>query len=130
MKLFRGLRIGILLVATVLVSGCSTDAFKAVDKKISGLFGESCSITNLSAGEDFCPSPKAAYVQAPVYCYKTLGGVNCYNEENPYVTERSERVRRVLALESSGGEIITAEELERRQSVQTTTAATEKKPVN
>ncbi|MCF8468610.1 MAG: hypothetical protein K9G33_14515 [Sneathiella sp.] len=130
MKLHRDLRAGILLAATLLVSGCSTDVFKAVDKNISGLFGDSCSIANLSGGEDFCPSSKTTYVQAPVYCYKTLGSVNCYNEENPYVTEHSERVRKVLALESPGSEIITAEEIERRQAAQLTAAATEKKPAN
>ncbi|MBO0332331.1 hypothetical protein J0X12_01810 [Sneathiella sp. CAU 1612] len=115
MTIMRGLTIGALLVATVATSGCSSDIFKTVDKNVAGVFGDSCSFTNLSSGKDFCPLKSETFVQAPLYCYKTLGSVNCYREENPYSTEKSARVRKVPALASTGVENISVEELERQQ---------------
>ena len=112
----RGLTIVALLGAAVATSGCSSDVFKAVDKKVAGIFGDSCSFTNLSSGDDFCPTKKEIFVQPPLYCYKTLGSVNCYSEENPYITEKSVRVRKVPALMSAGVEYISVEEFERLQA--------------
>ncbi len=116
MTIMRGLTIVALLGAAVATSGCSSDVFKAVDKKVAGIFGDSCSFTNLSSGDDFCPTKKEIFVQPPLYCYKTLGSVNCYSEENPYITEKSVRVRKVPALMSAGVEYISVEEFERLQA--------------
>ena len=93
----------LLFAAALMTSGCSSDVFKKVDQKVAGLFGESCSFTNLSSGNDFCMTEQEVHVQPEVYCYRTLGSVNCYAEENPYNTERSERVRKIPALASSIG---------------------------
>lgn len=54
-------------------------------------------------------------MQAQMYCYKTLGSTTCYRDKNPYDTEKSERVRPVMELESHGADIMTAEEYELRQ---------------
>ena len=93
-----------------MTSGCSSDVFKSADKKVAGIFGESCSFANLSSGDDFCPTENKIYIQPSLYCYKSLGAVNCYTEQNPYQTEKSERVRKVPALASTGVEAITVEE--------------------
>lgn len=113
MTKMRGFIIAALLATVFTTSGCSSDVFKAVDKKVAGIFGDSCSFTNLSTGDDFCPTKREIFVQPPLYCYKTLGSVNCYSEENPYLTERSPRVRKVPALASTGVENISVEEFER-----------------
>lgn len=115
MTIMRGLTIVCLLSASIATSGCSSDIFKTVDKNVAGVFGDTCSFTNLSSGKDFCPSKSETFVQAPLYCYKTLGSVNCYREENPYLTDQSPRVRKVPALASTGVEDISVEELERLQ---------------
>ena len=101
MRKMRCLKISLLLGAALVIGGCSSDVFKKVDREVAGWFGESCSFTNLSSGDDFCMPEKEAHMQPLVYCYKTLGSVNCYAEENPYHTERSVRVRKVPALASS-----------------------------
>ena len=113
MMKMRGFTTAVVLAAAFMASGCSSDMFKTVDKKVAGIFGESCSFTNLSSGDDFCPTKREIFVQPPLYCYKTLGTVNCYNEENPYITEKSPRVRKIPALASTGVESISVEELER-----------------
>ncbi|MDF2366602.1 hypothetical protein [Sneathiella sp.] len=118
MTIMRGFTIAALLGVAVATSGCSSDVFKAVDKKVAGIFGDSCSFTNLSSGDDFCPTKKEIFIQPPLYCYKTLGSVNCYREENPYITEKSVRVRKVPALLSSGVENISVEEFERLQAAE------------
>ncbi|MEX1035790.1 MAG: hypothetical protein WDZ54_07525 [Sneathiella sp.] len=125
MQEMRCWKIALLLGIALMISGCSSDVFKAVDRQVAGLFGESCSFTNLSSGNDFCPTGKDAHKQSAVYCYKTLGAVSCYAEENPYNTEQSERVRKVPALASSigsGGEV---DEGERPQSVKNDATAKE-----
>ena len=103
MREMRCLTMSLLFGAALMMGGCSSDVFKKVDKKVAGLFGESCSFTNLSSGNDFCMTEQEVHVQPEVYCYKTLGSVNCYAEENPYNTERSMRVRKIPALASSVG---------------------------
>ncbi len=118
MSIMRRLKIILVVSIAVSTAGCSSDVFKTVDKKVAGVFGDSCSFANLSKGDDFCPTKKEIFVQPPLYCYKTLGSVNCYSEENPYITERSERVRKVPALASSGVENISVEEFERLQASQ------------
>ena len=123
MTIMRGFTFAALLAATIAIGGCSSDVFKTVDKKVAGIFGDSCSFTNLSSGDDFCPTKREIFVQPPLYCYKTLGGVNCYNEENPYMTEKSVRVRKVPALASTGVENISVEEFERLQAKDMETVA-------
>jgi hypothetical protein len=123
MNTVRSFGIATLIAATFLVGGCSTDVFKTVDQNVAGIFGETCSFTNLSSGKDFCPSKSEMFVQPPLYCYKTLGAVNCYNEENPYITEKSPRVRKVPALASTGLESISAEEYESVQAIEADTTA-------
>lgn len=123
MTTMRAMTIMVLIGAAVTISGCSSDIFKTVDKNVAGIFGDSCSFTNLSSGDDFCPSKKETFVQPPLYCYKTLGSVNCYREENPYVTEKSLRVRKVPALVSGGVENISVEEFERLQAAKADTVS-------
>ncbi|MEH6527303.1 MAG: hypothetical protein V7723_14620 [Sneathiella sp.] len=114
--------------AAVFLTACTTDIVKSFDKQISEYAGISCSATNLSIGEDYCQSPTETFLQASVYCYKTMGGVDCYRKPNPYHTEKSERVRQTLSLGSRGAEVMTTEEFELRQIMAEGVKASDKSP--
>ena len=63
MRKMRCLKISLLLGAALVIGGCSSDVFKKVDREVAGWFGESCSFTNLSSGDDFCTPEKEAHMQ-------------------------------------------------------------------
>jgi len=123
----RFLKIGLFLGMSCIIAGCTSDIAKSIDAKMSEYIGMPCSSQNLAAGESYCSRPEAEMVQAPVYCYKTLGATNCYTEKNPYGNEKSERVRPVMALGSHGTEILTAEEYELRMIMSERSVADVKK---
>lgn len=52
-------------------------------------------------------------VQRPLYCYRTLGTVDCYSEPNPYLNEHSPRVRKVPPLASLGAVYVSPSEYRR-----------------
>lgn len=103
------------MAALLLLGGCATEAAKSFDGAVSEYMGLTCSSQNLAVGESYCTRPGPDLVQEKIHCYKSLGTVDCYAEPNPYITERSVRVRQVLALGSEGAEIMTTEEYELRQ---------------
>ncbi|WP_293948811.1 hypothetical protein [Sneathiella sp.] len=104
----------LLLAFAISTGGCSSDMFKSADQKVAGAFGETCSFTHLSKGKEFCPEVEGeAVVQAPLYCYRSLGTVDCYSEPNPYLNERSPRVRKVPPLASMGAPYVSASEYQR-----------------
>ena len=98
-----------------MLSGCTSDIAKSIDEQLSEYAGMPCSSQNLAAGGAYCNRPRTEMMQAQMYCYKTLGSTTCYRDKNPYDTEKSERVRPVMELESHGADIMTAEEYELRQ---------------
>ncbi|TNE33306.1 MAG: hypothetical protein EP348_13190 [Alphaproteobacteria bacterium] len=102
MVLTHVVKMTVLPLLLIFLSGCSTNIAKAIDARVSSLVGADCSATNLSVGKSYCQERLVADELEPVYCYKTLGSVTCYGKENPYNTERSDRVRKVLALGSNG----------------------------
>ena len=56
-----------------------------VDHAVSGYTKEDCSILHTANNEPYCQPPgltereKVAYMASTMYCYRTLGGVNCYD---------------------------------------------------
>jgi hypothetical protein len=125
--MLHSFKIVYLIAFVFFLSACTTDIVKSVDEQMSELAGTKCSATNLSVGEDYCQAPKLEYIQVPVYCYKTMGGVDCYRKPNPYHAESAERVRPALSLGSHGADIMTAEEFELRQIMAKETIAQAKK---
>ncbi|MFT6556237.1 MAG: hypothetical protein ACJAYR_000077 [Sneathiella sp.] len=87
------------------VSGCTSAAIAVVDEKISQMTEMDCTSVNMVFGDPYCKEKREEIKQEPVYCYKTLGGIDCYATKNPYNTEASERVRTVSALGSEGAKV-------------------------
>lgn len=108
-------KMGCVVGSVVFLTACTTDIVKSFDQQISEYAGINCSATNLSSGEDYCQPPQQKFVQESVYCYKSMGGVDCYRRPNPYHTEKTKRVRQTQSLGSYGAEVMTVEEFELRQ---------------
>jgi len=57
------------------------------DHALSAYMKEDCAIANVFSGEDICkaPPPKSAVAAAaPVYCYRNIAGISCYDRPDPY----------------------------------------------
>jgi len=66
--------------------GCTVAAVKAmdeVDRTISKLAQADCELVRLAHGEDVCQSLDMNAEPDPVYCYRRLGGVDCYARREP-----------------------------------------------
>lgn len=66
--------------------GCTIAAVKAmdeVDKAISKFAQADCELVRLAHGTDVCRAPEPAAAPEPVYCYRRLGGVDCYARRDP-----------------------------------------------
>ncbi len=49
------------------------------DRFMSSVFDLDCSVGNLAKTGDYCQDYPPVQVTAPVYCYQTIGGVDCYD---------------------------------------------------
>ncbi len=89
--MLRGLRplTTLLLIAA---AGCAADTVEAIDAEVSEIIEMDCRVTYLFRGQRYCRQPEEPET-APLYCFRTLGGVDCYAEEDPYGVNRSGRVR-------------------------------------
>ena len=69
-----------------LVTGCGTVAVSVLDKSISSATGRECSFARAFEGGELCygAQPDDADANASLFCYQTLGTVDCYNEADPY----------------------------------------------
>jgi hypothetical protein len=81
---------GCIVVPTILV----TSAIELVDKTASLRLDMDCAATHIFIGDPYCRSNTVPNGIPPVYCYRTLGGVDCYGESDPYgVAESTTRVK-------------------------------------
>ncbi len=76
-----------LLVAMALSSaGCTAVAMKVVDEvdaTVSKLSQSDCQLARVMHGMDVCRSNGSDAVLPVAYCYRTLGGVDCYDRADP-----------------------------------------------
>ena len=65
---------------------------------IHAFTGKDCVRINILAGKPMCPEDEAATKkdEAPVYCYRTLGQVDCHSEPDPMMSPAT-RLYRVEA---------------------------------
>jgi len=49
------------------------------DRFMSSVLDLDCSVGNLSKTGDYCQENPQAKIAAPIYCYQTIGGVDCYD---------------------------------------------------
>lgn len=68
-----------------------------IDHAVSNYTEEDCSILHTANNEPYCQPPgltereKVAYMASTMYCYRTLGGVNCYDRPD-YMASSQTRV--------------------------------------
>ena len=68
-----------------------------IDHAVSNYTETNCSILHTARNEEYCQAPKlserekVAYMASTMYCYRTLGGVNCYDRPD-YMASSQTRV--------------------------------------
>jgi hypothetical protein len=68
-----------------------------VDHAVSRYTEKNCSILHTARNEEYCQTPglseqeKVAYMASTMYCYRTLGGVSCYDRPD-YVASSQTRI--------------------------------------
>ncbi len=86
----RSLSVALLLLATacggesIVASTVASTVVGAVDEAVSRRTDQECSVMNFVDGDGYCRSRTVASGRPPVHCYKTLGGVDCYGQTDPY----------------------------------------------
>lgn len=114
--MFRFLVFGFLGISLLAISGCTTAAVAVLDEKVSQMMDQDCTTFNIMLGDSYCREKRKAIKQEEVYCYRTLGGVDCYNKKTPYTAE-SLRVRDVSELGSLGAKVEYVSEKSENQSI-------------
>ncbi len=93
-------------LSAVLLSGCGTSealmasasiaTFVQTDKTmtdhvVSYIYGEDCSVLYTEDGGDYCRDETYGQADDKVvqqsYCYRTIGGIDCYVQEDPKASE-------------------------------------------
>ena len=74
----------VLTLVAPLLGGCGIAAVTAIDETMSSFTGKECRVRHVFQDDRAICYEAVALPQGPrVYCYKTLGGVDCYREPNP-----------------------------------------------
>jgi hypothetical protein len=86
------------LMALPVLGACALPAIAnntigAFDKSVSLKRDQDCSVLYLIDGAPYCRERLVPDHRKPVYCYRTMGGVDCYAEKDPYGSAQSGRVR-------------------------------------
>ena len=80
------LRTFLLLAVALNAAGCTAVAMKLVDEvdnTVSKLSQSDCQLVRVVHGMDVCRSSKSQAILPAAYCYRTLGGVDCYDRAVP-----------------------------------------------
>ena len=77
------------LTADVLftITGCCAAVIAALDNAMSVGTKSDCSISRVLWSEPLCKADGLEQPKEDLYCYRTLGNVSCYRNEDPYATE-------------------------------------------
>lgn len=103
---FRGLAMWRLLSLVFLftVAACTETAIGAIDEKVSQWTDRECSTVFMMLGDNYCRE-KRVIGDRPgerIHCFRTLGGVDCYAEADPYGINGSGRARQSTRLTDPG----------------------------
>lgn len=82
--MLRYLFIVIVLLAAAVSSGCTFVALEAIDRvdhAVSKFVQADCELVRIVHAEAICQEPEQ--VSQDVYCYRRLGGVDCYGARDP-----------------------------------------------
>ena len=69
----------LILTSTLSLTGCGTDG----DLMMRQGAGYDCTTADGAVGGFFCSGPPENDAALSRYCYKTLGGVNCFDRPDP-----------------------------------------------
>jgi len=92
------------LVFLFTVAACTETAIGAIDEKISQWTDRECSTVFMMLGDNYCRD-KRVIGDRPgekIHCFRTLGGVDCYTEADPYGINASGRTRQATRLTDPG----------------------------
>ena len=92
------------LVFLFTVAACTETAIGAIDEKISQWTDRECSTVFMMLGDNYCRE-KRVIGDRPgerIHCFRTLGGVDCYAEADPYGINGSGRARQATRLTDPG----------------------------
>ncbi|MDP6341969.1 MAG: hypothetical protein QF578_03310 [Alphaproteobacteria bacterium] len=81
----RWLRFVLVLTLAAPSAGCTAvavTALKSVDNTVSKLVEQDCQILRVVNGNEICRDETITVVPS-VYCYRTLGAVDCYDRADP-----------------------------------------------
>jgi hypothetical protein len=93
----RTSRLPLLLLTALALGGCDPISGTAVgvsslsatkklppDHAISAITGRDCSVVSFEQTGEYCPPPAKEIDRSDTHCFRTLGGVDCYNRPDPY----------------------------------------------
>ena len=82
----KALRALVLVGMAMLASGCETVMVNLVDNALSSATDRECSVSGMFRGDVLCQpaAPVITVGEPPLFCYRTLGTVDCYAETDPY----------------------------------------------
>ncbi|MDF1749853.1 MAG: hypothetical protein P1V34_13360 [Alphaproteobacteria bacterium] len=61
------------------------------DLLASAITGQDCDTIRKNRDKGpLCRAPREEVIEAPVFCYRTLGNVNCFSEPDPYGYDQQE----------------------------------------
>jgi len=98
-SLFRRLAIGAVLALAQ--TGClsvASIAVETLDENVSIARDENCKTGHLLFGKSYCQSRRRPQEVAPLYCFQTLGGIDCHATPDPYAMTIPGRVMPPLAV--------------------------------
>ena len=81
------LRSVVMLGVLFTVTGCGAAMVAALDNAMSVGTKSDCSISRVLRSEPLCKAEGLEQPKEELYCYRTLGNVSCYRNEDPYGTE-------------------------------------------
>lgn len=98
--IFLGQSVAACSGSSLAVMGADAVTQVASGRSISGnvihaFTGKNCVPMNFFAGKPVCPEQDAAAAkdETPIYCYRTLGGVDCHAEPDPMMSPGSRLYR-------------------------------------
>ncbi len=96
--ILRSLSLVVALLAAAALAGCGAipglaqiegATVVATEKPLSDhlmsfLSGKNCSVIRREKGQTYCEEDELRSAAPKVYCYRSIGGVNCYDRPDPF----------------------------------------------
>lgn len=80
-------------VISTIASSTTSTAVQTIDLAMSRKTDEECSVMNFVDGDGYCRPRTVPSGRPQVHCFKTIGGVDCYTEKDPYGLAETGNVR-------------------------------------